>query len=205
VRRIRDRDPDPAFVPHLPIPVGYQGSKLYEILAKIAEGQTPSKNFSMSQPRKILRVGIIGLGEVAQVSHILVLNNLSDYYQITYLCHASQDALQHCSRKVNGGLPKTTSIPEQLIASPEVDVVLLCNPNAFHSSHAILALQHDKYVLLEKPAALNYRDLDAIAVAESKSLAKVFVGYQRRYAEAFVDAVKEVRGMEKIKYARFRG
>jgi predicted dehydrogenase len=141
----------------------------------------------------------------SQVSHISVLNNLFDHYKITYLCDASPQALQHCSRKVAGGVSKTTSNPTELITSPDVDVVLICNANAFHPSHAILALEHNKYALVEKPLALNYRDIDAIIAAEKKSQAKVFVAYQRRYAEAFLDAVKEVGGMGKIQYARIRG
>lgn len=100
--------------------------------------------------------------------------------------------------------PKTTSDPEKLISSPDVDVVLLCNATAFHPRHAILALKYDKYVLVEKPLALNYRDINRIIAAESHSNGKVFVGYQRRYAEAFLDAVKEVGGMRNIQYARVR-
>ncbi|KAF7552332.1 hypothetical protein G7Z17_g4403 [Cylindrodendrum hubeiense] len=157
-----------------------------------------------NESRKVLKVGIIGLGEVAQVSHILVLNNLSSYYRITYICDVSQQALEHCSKKVVGGTPKTTSSPEELIASPDTDVVVICNVNAFHPSQAILALQHNKYVLVEKPLALNYRDLDAIIAAEQTSEARVFVGYQRRYAEAFLDALEEVGSMDKIEYIRVR-
>jgi predicted dehydrogenase len=130
---------------------------------------------------------------------------LSSYYQTTYLCDASQQALQHCSKKVAGGVPKTTSSPQELISSPDVDVILLCNANAFHPSHAILALENNKYVLVEKPLGLNYRDIDAIIAAEKKSQGKVFVGYQRRYAEAFLDAVNEVNGIENVQYARVRG
>jgi predicted dehydrogenase len=113
-------------------------------------------------------------------------------------------ALAYCSRKVAGGLPRTTTTPQELISSPDVDVILLCNANAYHPSHAILALEAKKYVLCEKPLALNYRDIDAIISAESKSQGRVFVGYQRRYAEAFLDAVREVGGMERIQYARVR-
>ncbi|KAK1996709.1 oxidoreductase family protein [Colletotrichum falcatum] len=156
------------------------------------------------EPRKILNVGIIGLGEVAQVSHILVLNNLSSYYEITYICDTSQQALDHCAKKVAGRTPKTTSSPEELIASPDTDVIVICNVNAFHSAHATLALRHNKYVFVEKPLALNYHDLDAIMAAEKASEAKVFVGYQRRYAEAFTDALEEVGGMSKIDYIRVR-
>lgn len=83
-------------------------------------------------------------------------------------------------------------------------MILLCNATAFHPSHATLALKYNKYVLCEKPLALNYRDIDSIIEAEKTSKGKVFVGYQRRYAEAFLDAVKEVGGMGKIQYARVR-
>jgi predicted dehydrogenase len=40
--------------------------------------------------------------------------------------------------------------------------------------------------------------------AEKKSKGKIFVGYQRRYAQAFLDAVEEVGGLGKIQYARVR-
>ncbi|KAH8170367.1 oxidoreductase family, NAD-binding rossmann fold domain-containing protein [Sarocladium implicatum] len=153
---------------------------------------------------QVLKIGVLGLGEVAQVCHIHVLNNLSSHFQITYLCDASEAALEHCSKKVAGGNPKTTTNAEELISSSEVDVVLICNVNAFHPSQAILALQQNKYVLVEKPLALNYRDLDAIIEAEKTSEAKVFVGYQRRYATAFVDAIKEIGSMDKIEYVRVR-
>ncbi|KAK1967909.1 oxidoreductase family protein [Colletotrichum sublineola] len=157
-----------------------------------------------SELGKVLKVGIIGLGEVAQVSHIHVLNNLSSYYEITYICDMSQQALDHCVKKVGGRTPKTTLSAEELIVSSDTDVIVICNVNAFHPSQAILALQHNKYVFVEKPLALNYHDLDAIIAAEKTSEAKVFVGYQRRYAEAFVDAVKEVGGLSKIDYIRVR-
>ncbi|KAI5463879.1 hypothetical protein BGZ63DRAFT_413373 [Mariannaea sp. PMI_226] len=160
--------------------------------------------FHLHQPQQLLKVGIIGLGEIAQVSHILVLNNLSSFYRITYICDVSQQALEHCSKKVAGGFPKTTSNPEELIASPDTDVIVICNVNAFHPAQAILALQHNKYVFVEKPLALTYRELDAIIAAEHASEARVFVGYQRRYAKAFLDALDEVGSMEKIEYVRVR-
>ncbi|KAF2086367.1 NAD(P)-binding protein [Saccharata proteae CBS 121410] len=151
-----------------------------------------------------LRVGVIGLGEIAQVSHLNVLNNLSDYYSVTYLCDVSKQALEHAASKVAGSRPRTTTVAEELCSSPDVDVVLVCNATAFHPAHTILALQSDKSVLVEKPVALCYRDIDAIIAAERTSKGRVFVGYQRRYAEAFLDAVAEVGGMGNILYARVR-
>lgn len=139
-----------------------------------------------------------------QVAHIATLNFLSDYFQITYLCDVSQQALAHCARKVAGSVPKTTTEAEELCASSEVDVVIVCNATAFHPTHAILALQNNKHVLVEKPLAICYRDVDMIEAAEKQSQGRVFVGYMRRYAPGFLDAIAEVGGTGEILYARVR-
>lgn len=151
-----------------------------------------------------LRVGIIGCGEISQVSHIPLLNALSDYYQTTYLCDVSKQSLAHCITKVAGSQPKTTTDAEELASSAEVDIVIAANADAYHVPHALLALKYNKYCLLEKPAALNFRDIDSLIAAEKQSKGKIFVGTMRRYAVAFEDAVKEVGGMSKITYARVR-
>lgn len=154
---------------------------------------------------QILRVGIIGCGEVSQVIHIPTINNLSDWYQTTYLCDVSQQALSHCATKVlNSAPPKSTTNAEELCASPNVDVVLIANADAYHVTHALLALKHNKYCLLEKPAALCFRDIDLLIAAEKKSQGKVFVGTMRRYASILEDAIQEIGGMGQVKYARVR-
>jgi predicted dehydrogenase len=159
----------------------------------------------MSASQKIVKVGIIGCGEMTQVVHLPTLSLLLDYFNVTYLCDVSEQTLAHCSTKTPGHIAKTTTDPKELCSSPDVDVVIVVSSDEYHASHAILALENDKHVFIEKPMALNYRDADAIIEAERKSKGKVMVGYMRRYASAFADAVKEVGGLDKILYARVRG
>jgi len=86
-----------------------------------------------------------------------------------------------------------------------VDVVLVCNATAFDPMHAILALQQNKHVLVEKLLALCARDYDAIAVVEHTSTARVLVGYMRRYIAAFLDATAELGDVKsQIQYVRVR-
>lgn len=153
----------------------------------------------------ILRVGLIGCGEVAQVIHIPTLGFCSDRFQITYLCDVSKQALKHCRSKVAGSTVSVTADPKDLCASPDVDVVFVINSDEYHADHAILALEHNKFVFVEKPLALNVRDIDRIKSAESASKGKLMVGYMRRHAAAFVDGVKEIGGMGEILYVRVRG
>jgi predicted dehydrogenase len=154
----------------------------------------------------LLTYGPLSCGSVTQVVHIPTLNFLSHLFQITYLCDVSNDALNHSQRKVAGGrLPKITCSPEELCAAPEVDLVMVANNDTFHMPHTLLGLQNNKPVFVEKPIALTLQDADRIIEAEKASNGgKVFVGYMRRYASAFVDALKEVGSIEKIRYARVR-
>lgn len=154
---------------------------------------------------KILRVGIIGCGEVAQVSHIPNFNFMPQKFKVTYLCDVSEKSLNHCRDMVRGAdVPKTTKNPEELCASQDVDVVLICTADEYHVYHGCIALRNDKWTLIEKPLAQSFRDLETLLEAEKKSKGRVFVGTMRRYAPAFLEAVEEVGGMDKIMYARVR-
>ncbi|KAI1478901.1 NAD(P)-binding protein [Daldinia eschscholtzii] len=154
--------------------------------------------------QRILRVGIIGCGEISQVAHIPNINFLSHLLRTTYLCDVSRQALAHCKKKVNSTEPKTTTDAAVLCSSDEVDVVLIANADVYHVEHGLLALKHDKYCLIEKPAAVCFRDINKLIEAEKSSKGKVLVGTMRRYASAFVDAAQEIGGVDKVLYARVR-
>lgn len=154
---------------------------------------------------KIVNVGLIGCGLVAQVVHIPNLNAMSDFFRITYLCDVSQQSLEHCQQKViRTSNPKTTKSAKEVCDSPDVDVVFILNSTEYHVAHAVMALKNDKIAFVEKPMALNERDLKLITDAERASKGTVMVGYMRRYATAFIDAVKEIGGMDQIRYATVR-
>lgn len=150
-------------------------------------------------------MGVIGCGEVAQTVHIPNLNHFNEYFKITYLCDVSRKALAHCQGKVAGSPPpRLTMKAEEVCSSPEVDVVFIIDSTEYHTPHAVLALQNDKIAFIEKPMVMNERDARLILEAESRSKGTVMVGYMRRYATAFLDAVKELGGFEEITYARIR-
>ena len=174
---------------------------------------------------RVLKVGIIGsvhtcsnsislehfliihsCGMVTQVVHIPTLNYMSHLFQVTYLCDVSEEALKHSQLKVAGALkPKTTLICEELCTSSEGDLVIIASNHPLNASQAELALKANKHVFIEKPIALTLQDTDRIIAADKAAGgSKVFVGYMRRYAAAFVDAVKEVGSIGQIRYARVR-
>ena len=154
---------------------------------------------------RLVNVGIIGCGEVAQIIHIPTLNSMSDFFRIAYLCDVSQQALEHCRQKVNHfSSPRITRDPEEVCSSRDVDVVFVLCSTEFHATYAVLALKNDKIAFVEKPMALNEGDVRMILEAEKASKGTVMVGYMRRYAAAFIDAVEEIGGMDQIRYATVR-
>ncbi|KAL2438457.1 hypothetical protein ABEF95_009295 [Exophiala dermatitidis] len=153
---------------------------------------------------RVVKVGIIGCGEITQVAHIPTLCFLSDLFTITYLCDVSPANLAHNAQKVINHIPQKTLDYTELCASPDVDLVFIASSDEYHAIHAIEGLKHGKHVFIEKPMALCERDADAIIAAEADSMGRVMVGYMRRYAAAYLDVLNEIGGWDKIHYARVR-
>ncbi|KAF3167095.1 hypothetical protein TWF788_011460 [Orbilia oligospora] len=152
-----------------------------------------------------IRIGLIGCGEIAQVAHIPTINFLSTKFTLTYLCDINPKALAFCASRCSSASPlKITQDAKELCASEDVDAVLVCSSDAYHVVHGVYALKNGKHVFIEKPLALCQFDIQILKKVESTSKGRVFVGYMRRYASAFLDAVKELGGTEGVQYVKVR-
>jgi phthalate 4,5-cis-dihydrodiol dehydrogenase len=76
-----------------------------------------------------------------------------------------------------------------LVRDPAVQVVYIATPHQFHAPHAILAAEHGKHVILEKPMALTLDDCDAIIAAVERHKVHLIVGH----THAFDPAVRLMR------------
>lgn len=77
---------------------------------------------------------------------------------------------------------------EDVVSSPNVDVVVVSTTNNALASVAIAALGAGKHVFVEKPAARNVAETDAIIAAAAKSRNLVRVGFNHRYHPALLQA-----------------
>ncbi|MFC5452352.1 Gfo/Idh/MocA family protein [Paenibacillus aestuarii] len=149
-----------------------------------------------------LKIGIIGLGEVAQIIHLPVLEGLSDRFEINAVCDISPIVLDTLGNRYQ--VPNRYEDAFELTQQPDLDAVLICNSDEYHADCAVSAARNKKHVLLEKPMCLTLREADEIIQARNETGVKVMIGYMRRYAPAFVRAVEEVKQLNKINYARVR-
>jgi phthalate 4,5-cis-dihydrodiol dehydrogenase len=77
----------------------------------------------------------------------------------------------------------------ELAADPAVDVIYIATPHQFHKPHAILAAEHGKHIILEKPMALTLADCDAIIAVVERHQVHLIVGH----THAFDPAVRVMR------------
>ena len=154
----------------------------------------------------ILRVGLIGAGEVAQVIHLPTLQLMNHLYTVSAICDVSQKTVDFCKNRYN--IPVATTNPDYVINHPDIDVIFNLTSDEFHETITVAALKAGKHVMQEKPISLSVESAIRIVQAEkeAKNGARVFVGYMRRYAPSFVKAFKrEVASIDRVLYARSRG
>ena len=70
---------------------------------------------------------------------------------------------------------------EALCESPNVDFVYIATPHQFHREHVIMAAEHGKHIIVEKPLALTLEDCDAIIEAVDRTGVKMIVGHTHSY------------------------
>lgn len=67
-------------------------------------------------------------------------------------------------------------------SSIEFDVVCVCTPNGLHAEHTLMALEHRKHVVIEKPMALTVADCEKVIFKALQVSRQVFCVMQNRYS-----------------------
>ncbi|KZS86626.1 NAD-P-binding protein [Sistotremastrum niveocremeum HHB9708] len=157
-----------------------------------------------AQSTKVLRVGLIGAGSVAQTVHLPTLLLVPHLFKVVAICDISPGALKQCLEKFHIPLDKGYTTSEDLVKDPDVDVVFVAHSDEYHAQAAIEAMNAGKQVFIEKPMAWSRSQIDSIIETRSRTGVLAFVGYMRRYAPAFEQAVEIVKKMKNISYVRVR-
>ena len=147
-----------------------------------------------------LRVGVIGLGEVAQVIHLPVIESLPERFELAAVCDISPGLLKRVGDRFR--VARRYSDASELIAAGGLDCVFVLNSDEYHAECTIAALDAGLDVLVEKPMCLSPREAEQIIAARDRSGRTVMVAYMRRFAPAFTAAVEKLPELGPIRYAR---
>ena len=95
------------------------------------------------------------------------------------------------------GIPHAHGSYEALVADPDVDVVYVATPAHRHAADCLLALEHGKHVLCEKPFALDARQANEVARVASLHGRFVMEAMWSRFLPSYV-ALLDVIGSGRI-------
>lgn len=125
-------------------------------------------------------VGLIGTGYMGKC-HALAWNGVKPVFgegPKPRLVHLAEVSAGLAARRAEEfGFERSTGDWRALVADPEVEVVSITTPNAFHAEMAIAALEAGKHVWCEKPMAVTLADAERMAAAERNSGRITALGY----------------------------
>jgi predicted dehydrogenase len=124
------------------------------------------------------KIGVIGLGGVAQLVHLPNLITLPNV-EVSAVAEINRNRLQAISDKFS--IKQKFSNYKDLLEKSDVDAVIIATPTSTHKDIAIDCLQAGKDVLVEKPLARTYLEAKQIAEAAKKFKRKLMVGMNLRY------------------------
>jgi predicted dehydrogenase len=122
---------------------------------------------------KKIRWGILGCGRIARkfAADLKIVND-AELVAVgaRELLPAQTFAKEFPAKYVHGSYAA-------LVTNPEVDVIYVATPHAFHHEHVLLCLRHKKAVLCEKAFALNYKqasEMIQLAKAQNTFIMEAF-------------------------------
>ena len=129
-----------------------------------------------SAVERTLRLGVAGLGRAFS----MMLPTLSRDLRIVLAAAADprEEARRRFAADFSASAYKSV---EELCADRSLDVIYVATPHQHHAAHAVLAAQHGKHVLVEKPMALTLADCDAMIAAAQRANVCVIAGPSHSY------------------------
>jgi phthalate 4,5-cis-dihydrodiol dehydrogenase len=144
-------------------------------------GQT-GKEFPMagdalkSTDGRKLKIGIVGIGVGA--SEILPQMEAMPEIELVAAADVNPRVLATFRQRYGA---KTYESIEKLCSDPDVEAVWVSTPNKFHAPHTIIAAEHGKHVVVEKPMAISLAEADKMIEAVDRNKVKLLCGHTQSY------------------------
>ena len=128
----------------------------------------------------LVRVGIVGAGAIAQVSHFPAYHKLPGV-KVVAVCDLDLAKARRVAARYN--VPHITDSFETLAGLDDVDAVDICSPNDVHAPAALAALAAGKHVLCERPFSRSSEEAASMVAAAKKADRVLMSGFNNRFRE----------------------
>src|SRR5438477_8607213 len=119
-----------------------------------------------------INVGLVGLGEIAQIIHLPILQAHSDKFEITAICDISQELLTAMGERYHVPADHRYTDYHDLARQGDLDAVFVLNSDEYHTDSALAAIRQGKHVLIEKPMSWPVRRLRRSSKLETRPVSR---------------------------------
>jgi len=123
-----------------------------------------------------LRLGVAGLGRAFSI----MLPTFARDPRVVLVAGADSRSGAR-SRFAADFAAKTFETVADLCGDPDVEAIYIATPHQHHATHALLAAEHGKHLLVEKPIALTLEDAAAMNEAARRARVHLIVGHSHSY------------------------
>lgn len=137
--------------------------------------------------KKAYQWGILGAGRIAEkFATALQATERAEVYAIASreLSRSREFAGRYQAARYYGSY-------DELVTDPEVDIIYIATPHAFHCEQTLLCLRNKKAVLCEKPMALNYQQTSKMVAVARQQQVFLMEGMWSRFMPA-INKAKEL-------------
>jgi hypothetical protein len=138
-----------------------------------------------------IRVGVIGAGSFAKEVHLPNLKSYSKIFDIHAIADKNHVNAKECANIF--GADYGTTDYRQILDDPDTDMVIIATRHHLHAKIAGEAAVAGKAVLLEKPMAMNMKELDELIKILRDTRVSFMVGFNRRFSP-HAQKAKEIIG-----------
>jgi len=124
------------------------------------------------------KVGIIGLGGIAQLVHLPNLTKMNNVI-VTSVAEINKNRLNTIADKF--GIVERYTDYEELLEKSDVQAIVIATPTSTHKEVSIACLKAKKDILVEKPLARTFGEAKPIVDAAKKNKKKIMVGMNLRF------------------------
>lgn len=140
-----------------------------------------------------IRLGIAGLGAVAQSVYLPLLARIPERFVIAAVCELSPSTRDTMAARY--GVPPHARHPslEAMLAAGNLDALVILTSGS-HAHAVAMALEAGVAVLCEKPLAYTLAEVDALAAVKARTGGRLLLGYMKQYDPAVAEAARIVGG-----------
>jgi myo-inositol 2-dehydrogenase / D-chiro-inositol 1-dehydrogenase len=138
-----------------------------------------------------VRLGVVGLGTVAQAVHLPLVGRHRERFEVTAVCDLSAELTAVVAERFGLGGAARCRSAEELLDGGLVDAVLVLSSGS-HGEVAGAALARGVPVFCEKPLAYTLAEADDLARLSERTGAPLQLGYMKLYDPAVQRAAKEL-------------